>query len=397
MSGGNREIPAKVGSVKKWSNRLARMGWLFFLLWASSLGTAEAPPGHAVPPAVWDVKRAGDSLPSWAGPVSTQRGVQMATWRIQIRPPGGDSKLAFTVVFREPADGFARVIWQGPGRAVTLCGNLFEKAASLHQRTLLIERSSLGGAGQLIVESTGEESVVERVELSWVEPLVLAAGWAAPSGLYLTPGGKVLPGDEMHGGGRHRPMDEDKGRVMDAVLDEGPIKIDGQSPVRFIAPIAGSPAYGRLEAQVAGLAPGEEPWLWVNGQALAAVAVELPGLDDPGFRQGALGQSLRYGGWRTVLAYVPVGLLRKGENQVDWQAAVGGGMTVRNVRLQVVFGEASQELAKAPAVSKPQAVISQVSLPVLEKGVEGFVEKRAQPKLRTGLSTGSGVVGLRQE
>jgi hypothetical protein len=135
----------------------------------------------------------------------------------------------------------------------------------------------------------------------------------------------------------------------------------------------------------------------VNGQALAAVAVELPGLDDPGFRQGALGQSLRYGGWRTVLAYVPVGLLRKGENQVDWQAGVGSGMTVRNVRLQVVFGEASQELAKSPAVSKPQAVISQVSLPVLEKGVESFVEKRAQPKLRTGLSTGSGVVGLRQE
>jgi hypothetical protein len=135
----------------------------------------------------------------------------------------------------------------------------------------------------------------------------------------------------------------------------------------------------------------------VNGQALAAVAVELPGLDDPGFRQGALGQSLRYGGWRTVLAYVPVGLLRKGENQVDWQAGVGGGMTVRNLRLQVVFGEVSQQLAAPPAVPTPQGVISQVSPPVLEKGVERFVEKRAQPQLRTGLSTGIGVVGLRQE
>ena len=351
---------------------------------------------RAIPPAVWDVKRAWDSLPGWAGPVSTQRGVQMATWRVQIRPPEGDSKLAFTVVFREPADGFARVIWQGPGRAVTLCSNLFEKAASLHQRTLLIERSSLGGAGQLTVESTGEESAVERVELAWVEPLVLAAGWAAPSGLYLTPGGKVLPGDEMHGGGRHRPMDEEKGRVTDAVLNEGPIKIDGQNPVRFIAPIAGSPAYGRLEAQVAGLAPGEEPWLWVNGQTLAGVSVELPSLDDPGFRQGALGESLRYGGWRTVLAYVPVGLLRKGDNQVDWQAGVGSGMTVRNVRLQLVFAEASQQLAASPAVSAPQGIISQLSPPVVERGLEKPVQKRAQPQLRTGLSTGIGVVELRQ-
>ena len=383
--------------MKKWTNRLARMGWLFFLMWAGSQGTAEAPPGQAISPALWDVKRSTDPLPSWAGPVSTQRGLQMSVWRMQVRPPAGDSKLAMTVVFREPEDGFARVIWQGAGRSVTLCSNLFEKAASLHQRTLLIERGSLGGPGQLIVESTGGDSVVERVELNWVEPLILAAGWAAPSGLYLTPAGKVLPGDEMHGGGRHRPMDEDKGRVMDAVLDEGPIKIDAQNPVRFVAPIAGSPAYGRLEAQVAGLAPGEEPWVAVNGQNLMGVAAELPGLDDPGFRQGAIGQSLKYGGWRKVVAYVPVGLLRRGENQVDWQSSSAGAITVRAVRLQVVFGEVSQELAAPPAVAKPPVVISQVSLPVLEKKVEKFVEKKAPLQLRTGLSSGSRVVGLRPE
>lgn len=69
-----------------------------------------------------------------------------------------------------------------------------------------------------------------------------------------------------------------------------------------------------------------------------------------------------------MLAYVPVGLLRQGENQVDWQAGVDGEMTVRNVRLQVVFGEVSQELAKSPAVSKPKAVISQVSLLCWRKG-----------------------------
>jgi len=301
--------------------------------------------------------------------------------------------LALTVVFREPEDGFARVIWQAPGRAVTLCGNLYEKAAPLHQRTLLIERGSLGGAGQLIVESTGTEPVVERVELSWVEPLVLAAGWAAPSGLYLTPAGKVFPGDEMSGVGRHRPLDEEKGRVIDAVLDEGPVKIDPQNPVRFVAPIAGSPAYGRLEAQVAGLVPGEEPWVAVNGQNLMGVAVELPGLDDPGFRQGAIGQSLRYGGWRKVIAYVPVGLLHKGENQVDWQMGGAGAMTVRNLRLQVVYGEVSQPVVPPPPVTTPSGEVSSTSLPpVVER-----TEKRAQPQLRTGLSSGGGVVGLRTE
>ena len=381
MGGELGKIRVRVLAVKKWSDRLSRMGWLFVLLWGCSLGTAEAPPGHAIPPAIWDVKRAGDPLPTWAGPVTTQRGLQMSVWRVLIRPPAGDSKLAVTVVFREPKDGFARVIWQAPGRAVTLCGNLFEKAAPLHQRTLLIERSSLGGAGQLTVESTGEESVVERVELAWVEPLVLAAGWAGPSGLYLTPSGKVLPGDETYGGGRHRP------------LDEGPIKIDGQSPVQFVAPIAGAPAYGRIEAQVAGLAPGEEPWLGVNGQALTGVAVEVPGLDDPGFRQGALGQSLHYGGWRKVVAYVPVGLLRKGENQVDWQVFGESRVTVRNVRLQVVFGEVSQELTSRAVAVTPQPVVAQVAV----QKFAPVAEKRAQVQLRTGLFSSNGVVGLRTE
>ena len=226
-----------------------------------------------------------------------------------------------------------------------------------------------------------------------MEPLVLAAGWAGPSGLYLTPSGKVLPGDETYGGGRHRPSDEEKGRVMDAVLDEGPIKIDGQSPVQFVAPIAGVPAYGRIEAQVAGLAPGEEPWLGVNGQALMGVAVEIPGLEDPGFRQGALGKSLHYGGWRKVVAYVPVGLLRKGENQVDWKMVGEGCMTVRNIRLQVVFGEVSQELTSRPAAPSPQPVVTQVTMPKFEP----MIEKRAQVQLRTGLSSSSGVVGLRTE
>jgi hypothetical protein len=180
---------------------------------------------------------------------------------------------------------------------------------------------------------------------------------------------------------------------MDAVLDEGPVKIDNQKPVRFVAPIAGTPAYGRLEAQVAGLTLGEEPWVAVNGQNLMGVAVEFPGLDDPGFRQGAIGQSLRYGGWRKVVAYVPVGLLHKGENQVDWQTFGAGAMTVRNLRLQVVFGEVSQ-VANIP---KPAtAPIVEVSSTFLSPGVER-TEKRAQPQLRTGLSSGGGVVGLRAE
>jgi len=320
----------------------------------------------------------------------------MFTWRAQIRPPVGGAKLALTLVFREPADGFARVIWQGPGRAVTLCSNLFERAASLHQRTLLIERESLGGPGQVTIESTGSAPILERVDLTWVEPLVLAAGWTAPSGLYLTSSGKIFPGDELQGAGRHLPMDEEKGSVMDAVLDAGPVKIDAQSPVRFVAPIAGKPAYGRIEAQVAGLSLGQEPSVWVNGQAMGGLAVEVPGLDDPGYRENLRTREVGYGGWRKVVVYVPAGVLRSGENQVDWRETGSGSQTtVRNLRLQVVFA-----VTQPPAPNVPRTVSATppaVSLPSPALGGWTVGGGSTGPKLRTGLSSGSGVVGLRTE
>jgi hypothetical protein len=306
----------------------------------------------------------------------------------------GEAKLALTLVFREPADGFARVIWQGPGRAVTLCSNLFERAASLHQRTLLIERESLGGPGQLTIESTGSDPILERVDLTWVEPLVLAAGWTAPSGLYLTPAGKIFPAEELHGAGRHLPVDEEKGSVMDAILDAGPVKIDAQNPVRFVAPIAGKPAYGRIEAQVAGLSLGQEPSIWVNGQAMGGLAVEVPGLDDPGYRENLKSREVGYGGWRKVVVYVPTGVLRSGENQVDWRES-GSQMTVRNLRLQVVFA-----ITQPPAPNVPRTVSATpaaVSLPSPARGGWTVSGGSTGPKLRTGLSSGSGVVGLRTE
>jgi hypothetical protein len=123
------------------------------------------------------------------------------------------------------------------------------------------------------------------------------------------------------------------------------------------------------------------------------IAAELPGLDDPGFRQGAIGQSLRYGGWRKVVAYVPVGLLHKGENQVDWQTSGTSAMTIRNLRLQVVFGEVSQVANLPKPATAPMVEGSSTSLP----SVAERTEKRAQPQLRTGLSSDGGVVGLRKE
>ena len=358
--------------------------------WIASLLTAQAPPSGEIPGAIWD-SAASISPPAWFGPVQTAAGANMTVWRAPIRPPPGQSRLAVTLLFEENQGGFARLIWQGPGRAVTVCGNLYEGAASLHSRTLMLDRETLGGPGWLILEATGTRPVLARAELAWVEPLVLAASGRTSPGLFLAPSGKIFPADEMHGQGRRAPLDEPKGKIIDAVLDAGPVKLLPDTPVRFIAPMASTPSYARLEAQVAGLRPGEEPWLWVNGRPLAAVAVELPGLDDAGYRWLTGASGLAYGGWRTVTALVPPGWLLAGENQVDWQCPqTSAGMTLRHLRLQVSYDPSASlppaALAAPPAAPPQVSLVSARPLPV-----------PSAPRLRLGLSSGSAGVNLRTE
>jgi len=361
--------------------------------WIASLVSAQAPPGGVIPAAVWDAS-ANLSPPTWFGPVQTAAGARMTVWRATLRPPPGPSRLAVTLIFDESQGGFARLIWQGPGRSVTLCGNLYEGVASLHARTLLLDRETLGGPGQLVLEATGSRPVLARAELAWVEPLVLAAtGWN-PAGFYLAPSGKIYPADELQGSGRRFPQDERRGQIVDAVLDAGPVKVAPDTPVRFVAPLTKVPAFARLEAQVAGLTPQEEPILSVNGRPLAAVAVSLPGLEDAGYRWLAADARLHYGGWRTVTAHVPAGWLQAGENQLDWQCPLGsGGMTIRHLRLQASYDRTAPPLVSPPAVPPaPAAVsVSPAKAPVT------LGTPPPAPRLRLGLSSGAGAVGLRPE
>lgn len=364
--------------------------------WIASLLTAQAPPGGEIPAAVWDAS-AQTSPPPWFGPVQTAVGTNMTVWRAPIRPPPGQSRLAVTLVFEETQGGFARLIWQGPGRAVTVCSNLYEGAAPLHARTLLLDRETLGGPGLLILEATGTSPALVRAELSWVEPLVLAASGWTPPGLYLAPSGKIFPADELHGQGKRAPLDEPKGKIMDAVLDAGPVKVLPQAPVRFVVPLAATPSHARLEAQVAGLNPNEEPLLWINGRALPAVAVDLPALDDAGYCWANGKSVLSYAGWRTLSAWVPRGWLSAGENQLDWHCQPGStGMTLRHLRLQVSYDRAvstPRGQADSPEAGARAAAVSVTSVPALAWPPL----PPPAPRLRLGLSSGSAGVNLRKE
>lgn len=369
---------------RRWS-AAAGFFWLVFLL------PAEAPPSAAIPSAYWDPGFSG-AFPAWFGPVQSFATAQTTLWRASLRPPPGPARLAATLVFEETAHGVARLIWQGPGRSVVLCPNLFEGAAPVHQRTLLIDRQTLGGAGQLVVESSGAKPVLLRAEFSWVEPLVLAASGWTPPGLYLAPSGKIFPSEELEGQGAASPLDVSRNGVVDAVLDPGPVACLPNTPVRFLSSMSLAPSHGRVQARVAGLRPGEEPEIWVNGWRLPAVAVEVPGLEDPGYHPvpTAQGPGLAYGGWRTAVAAVPPGWLRGGENQIEWMSPGGApGMTLRNIRLQVSYDSMVEPASAAPPKAPPPAPAT--SFPT------AAVPAATPPKLRLGLSSPTGGLSLRSE
>lgn len=365
------------------------VAWRFWVptLWLAALswGVGAGPPAH------WDARIPQGVQPGWFGPVVCQPALNLHIWRAPMRVPPGTGDLAVTFVFRQVPGGFARVVWQGPGRVVTLCANLFEQAAPLHQRTLLIPRETLGTEGQLFVESTGPGACLERVELQWVEPRILGTG-ASPARM-ISDAGRVWPEGELGGSSPAASADEVHAGFVDALLEGGPLSLDAGQGVRLHAFFQGRPGWGRIRAQVSGLSPGEELPIWVNGSPLGAVAVEIPRLDDPGFRPAGRDE-WEYGGWRTLTAYVPSGWLRGGENQVDLTAPAGrAGLVLRNVRLEVT-AEAAAGMAPVPvAPPAPAAPVRMAAAPapVLP------ASPAPAPKLRPGLSSGNSAVGLRPE
>jgi len=369
-----------------------RYRWLA-MLWLVAVATGMTGP----PPAQWDARIPQGVQPSWFGPVANQPALNLHIWRAPIRRPAEAGDLAVTFVFRQVPGGFARVIWQGPGRVVTLCANLFEQAAPLHQRTILISREMLGTEGQLFVESTGPGACLEKVDLHWVEPRVLAAV-GNPARL-VGAAGRIWPDAELDGKFSGAVPDEIHAGFVDALLEAGPLSVEPGQGVRLLASLQGRPGFGRIRAQVSGLAPNEEPQIWVNGSPLGAVSVEVPRLDDPGYRLAGSDQ-WEYGGWKTLTAFVPANWLVAGENQVDWSAPVGGrGLVVRNLRLEV-SAESGVGIAPPAAVERPRPATGS---PAAAQGMSppartaGFAAPPPSPQLRTGLSSGLPIVGLRKE
>ncbi len=146
------------------------------------------------------------------------------------------------------------------------------------------------------------------------------------------------------------------GRVR-ALLEAGPIHLTPSTPFlregvgeeegQALAPhrvslsfdLAERPLLAMVTLELLHADPTEPLELWINGEPVGAVALQLPDLADPAYHGKARplrGMGFHYGGWITGQKAISGRLLRSGENVVTFELPAGSGpVVIRSVELQL--------------------------------------------------------------
>jgi hypothetical protein len=260
-----------------------------------------------------------------------------ATINFQIVPPAGNSDLAVTFYFTETPGGFLRVYWTGVQGGEMLSDNLFEGIGMPNQRTLLIKRGTLSTPGTLTVQSSETSLYLSRIHWEWVEPSTVSLADAAKQAALVTAAGAIFGEGEVNGAPLLPPPDQVGKSVVTANLTDKPERIE--KGVEFIATLQGVPQYARLEVKMSGVPLDKPVQLWVNGAQAGEVSMEVPDLNDPGYRAAA-GAPPVYIGWRKGVIYLPAGALKLGDNQFQFAVKDATAVTplaVKDLQLQLKY------------------------------------------------------------
>lgn len=252
-----------------------------------------------------------------------------------IVPVAEDDDLAVTTVFAEQTGAYLSVYWQPNGGSRQLiCANLFENIDLPNQRTLLINRPTMGGPGKLILQSSSSVLNILRVRLDWVRPGVVRLDDSVPNGALVTTGGKLYSPEEVDGSPLTAIADTWEGKILTTSITDNAERIE--QGVAYPVSVPGAVKRARLEVLVNGLPLDGTVDLWVNGQLAGKLAMEVPDLTDPGFGQDpAWGD--QYSGWRKGVLFIPAGQLKKGDNVFEFQGPPKTALAIRDFLLQIQY------------------------------------------------------------
>lgn len=225
-----------------------------------------------------------------------------------------DGCLLVTVMFEDAEDRIVLAKWQGAdGSATVLAPNLSDGVTGWNQRTFKVPYENLQTNGTLLLETDAEIQPIKRVVLAWT--------W--PTGVYMAPGGSAvkvvqdaerLYTDKDLNEGEDGPLpDSWSAGIWRAFLQE---KIEPLSETTaFSVSFDTVPRAVVFRSRLFGFPMEEAPSLWVNGQKVALVSMEIPGLGRPGYFKTEQGR-MRFAGWRKMEAILPADVFNIGENSI---------------------------------------------------------------------------------
>jgi hypothetical protein len=254
---------------------------------------------------------------------------------IPVVPGTDDDDLALTVVFQEETGEYLSVYWQNAlGKRQLLAPNLFENIGLLNQRTLLINRPTMGGPGKVVLKSSQAVLNILRVRLDWARPGVVRLVDNIPNGALVITGGKMFAPEEVDGSPLTPIADSWEGRILTTSVTDQAERIE--KGIDFSVSIPNKVSRARVDVLINGLRLDQTLPLWVNGAAVGTLALEVPDLTDPGYAKGGDG-SMRYTGWRKGVLILSGDQLPVGENHFQFQTPPGAQIAIRDFLLQVEY------------------------------------------------------------
>ena len=250
-------------------------------------------------------------------------------------PAADDDDLALTVVFQEEVGGFLSVYWESAlGKRQLLTPNLFENIGLLNQRTLLINRPTMGGPGKVVLKSSQAVLNILRVRLDWARPGVVRLVDNVPNGALVTTGGKMFAPEEVDGSPLTPIADSWEGRILTTSVTDQAERIE--KGVEYAVSVPNKVSRVRIEVLVNGLQLDQSLTLWLNGAVVGTLALEVPDLTDPGYEKGDDG-AMHFAGWRKGVLILGGDQLPVGENHFQFQTPPGAQIAIRDFLLQLEY------------------------------------------------------------
>jgi hypothetical protein len=271
-------------------------------------------------------------IPEWMADRPVAAPKERAELSFPITPGPEDQDLALTVVFNEEPGAYLSVFWlPATGDRELLCGNLLENIGLPNQRTLLINRPTMGGPGKIVLQSSSQFLNVIRVRLDWLRPGVVRLVDSAPNGALVMNGGKMFAPEEVDGSQLTPIADTWEGRILTTSITDRAERIE--KGVAFPVTIPVGLKRARIEVLVNGLPLDASLKVWLNGRSVGILSFEVPDLTDPGYG----GSSDRFVGWRKGVLYLTANQLAVGDNQFQFEGPADTPIAIRDFLIQVQY------------------------------------------------------------